>query len=283
MIKFGTGGNPESFYEQGGKSSLEMPAYLKKLGLNAYEYECGRGVRISMEAAEKLGKAAVEHGISLSLHAPYFTNISSTEQERIDKSINYIVESATAAKAMGATRVVVHMGNAKDITRRNAMDISKRTLARALKTLDELDLGCVTLCPETMGKLNQMGTLEEVIEVCQMDERLLPTIDFGHLYCRMQGALTSEEDYDAMLQKLEKKLGSYRSKNFHCHFSQIEFTRGGEKKHLTFAQDTWGPDFAPLASVLAKRKLTPVIICESAGTQAVDAMAMRDMYENCMK
>lgn len=283
MVKFGTAGNPEIFYDEGGKSSLEMPKWLENIGLDAYEYQCGRGVKISDEAAQILGEKAREHNITLSVHAPYFTNISSVEPEKIDNTIRYILQAANAAHNMGAKRLVVHMGAAKDITRRYAMEISKTTVQRTLAELDSAGLGDVTLCMETMGKINQMGTIEEVMELCCMDERLLPTVDFGHINARMQGALKTEDDFDHIIKYMEKKIGIERVNKFHAHFSKIEFTKAGEKKHLTFENTEYGPDFAPLARVLAKRKISPVIICESAGTQSQDALTMKKIYEECLK
>ena len=283
MVKFGTAGNPEIFYDEGGKSSLEMPKWLEGIGLDAYEYQCGRGVKISDEAAQMLGERAKEHNIALSVHAPYFTNISSVEPEKIDNTIKYILQSANAAHHMGAERLVIHMGAAKDITRRYAMEISKTTIERALNELDNAGLGDVTLCMETMGKINQMGTIEEVMELCTMDERLLPTVDFGHINARMQGALQTEEDFDHIIKYMEKKIGRERVNKFHAHFSKIEFTKAGEKKHLTFENTEYGPDFLPLAKVLVKRNLSPVIICESAGTQSQDALTMKKIYEECLK
>ena len=283
MVKFGTAGNPELFYDEGGKSSLEMPAWLEKIGLDAYEYQCGRGVKISDEAARKLAKQAEKHNVYLSVHAPYFINISSTEPEKIDNGINYILQTANAAHNMGAKRIVVHMGAAKDITRRYAMEISTQTVKRALEELDNAGLGDVTICLETMGKINQMGPIEEVMELCCMDERLLPTVDFGHLNSRMQGTLKTEDDFDHIIKYMEKKIGRERVDKFHAHFSKIEYTKAGEKKHLTFEDTEYGPDFLPLAKVLARRKISPVIICESAGTQSIDALEMKKIYEECLK
>lgn len=283
MVKFGTAGNPEVFYDEGGKSSLEMPAWLEKIGLDAYEYQCGRGVKISDEAAQKLGKQAEKHNVLLSVHSPYFINISSTEPEKIDNGINYILQTANAAHNMGAKRIVVHMGAAKDITRRYAMEISAQTVKRALEELDNAGFGDVTICLETMGKINQMGTIEEVMELCCMDERLLPTVDFGHLNSRMQGGLKTEEDFDHIIKYMEKKIGRERVDKFHAHFSKIEYTKAGEKKHLTFEDTEYGPEFLPLAKVLARRKISPVIICESAGTQSIDALEMKKIYEECLK
>ena len=283
MVKFGTAGNPEIFYDEGGKSSLEMPSWLEKIGLDAYEYQCGRGVKISDEAARKLAKQAENHNIVLSVHAPYFINISSTEPEKIDNGINYMLQTANAAHNMGAKRIVVHMGAAKDITRRYAMEISTQTVKRALSELDNAGLGDVAICLETMGKINQMGTIEEVMELCCMDERLLPTVDFGHINSRMQGALKTEDDFDHIIKYMEKKIGMERVDKFHAHFSKIEYTKAGEKKHLTFEDTEYGPEFLPLAKVLARRKISPVIICESAGTQSIDALEMKKIYEECLK
>ena len=283
VIKFGTAGNPEDFHEQGGKSSLEMPEWLSKYGLDAYEYQCGRGVRISADSAKIMRENAKKHGIVLSLHAPYFTNISSAEPEKIENTLDYIMQSVRTADLMGAARVTVHMGAAMDMTRKAAMDISKRTIHTVLRMMDEENLGHVHLCPETMGKINQMGTLEEVLELCKLDERLLPTIDFGHINSREQGSLVTTAAFESVTSRIHDVLGEYRGKNFHCHFSKIAYTKGGEKKHLTFDDTEFGPDFEPLAEVIAKQRLTPVIICESAGTQAKDALYMKNVCKEAMK
>jgi len=277
--RFGSAGNPDSFYSQGGKSSLEMPKWLADIGLNAYEYQASRGVRISAESAKKLGALAQQYNVALSVHSPYYINISSTEPEKIEKSLGYILSTANAANNMGANRIVVHMGAAINITRKEAMDISKKTVYAALKKMDEQGLGNVSICPETMGKINQMGTLDEVLELCKLDERLIPTIDFGHLNSRSLGSLTKPEDFENVIDKMQAALGEWRAKNFHCHFSKIEYTKGGERKHLTFEDTEYGPEFEPFAEIMVKHSLTPIIICESAGTQAEDAVAMKQMWQ----
>lgn len=277
---FGPAGNALSFKEMGYKSTNDIPKYLKEFELTAYEYQCGRGVKISEQAANSFGKIAKEYGITLSLHAPYYISLSSTEAEKRDNSIDYILQSARAAKAMGAKRIVVHSGSCSKITREEALSLASDTLLRALKTMDENGLGDITVCPETMGKVNQLGNLEEVIELCKLDERLVPCIDFGHLNARTFGEIKTIDDYNNILTSIENGLGFDRLKVFHSHFSKIEFTTpGGEKKHLTFEDSVYGPEFEPLAELVAKRGLTPTFICESAGTQAEDARTMKKMYE----
>ncbi len=272
---FGPAGNSESFSAVH-KSSLDAPAWINSMGLGAYEYQCGNGVRISEATAAKLGAKAEENSVRLSLHSPYY--ISLTNPDRLEGNLGYILASAKAAAAMGASRVVVHTGSATGVERTVAVENAWNTLREALRVLDEEGLGGVTLCPETMGKINQLGTLEEVAELVRRDDRLMPCIDFGHLYARTLGALEGYEATCAMLDYLENNIGVERTRVFHSHFSKIEYSNGGEKRHTVLADTTFGPDFRPLARIIAERGYAPVIICESSGTQAEDAAEMQRMY-----
>ncbi len=281
VVRFGPAGNSDSFAAMGYKKNTDIPEYVAGMGLNAYEYQCGRGVKISDASAEALGKAAQAKGVQLSLHSPYFISLSGVEEEKRDGSILYILQSARAVSAMGGVRVVVHSGSASKITREEALALAKNTLARAAKALDDEGLSHVRLCPETMGKINQLGTLEEVIELCRVDERFIPCIDFGHLNARTFGGLKTFADFEDIFRKIENGLGISRLRDFHSHFSKIEYTaNGGEKRHLTFEDTVFGPDFSPVAELIARKNCTPTIICESAGTQAEDARVMKHMYED---
>ncbi len=277
--KFGPAGNSESFVAMGYKKTIQVPEYIVRMGLDAYEYQCGRGVRISEEAAREFGQKAREYSVALSLHSPYYISLSSIEKEKRDGSIEYILQSARAADAMGAQRVVVHSGSCSKISREEALELAKDTLKRAYQALDEQNLGHIHLCPETMGKVNQLGTLEEVLELCLIDERLIPCIDFGHLNARTFGKLNSFKAVKEVFDKMEDKLGASRMRQFHSHFSKIEYTlKGGEKCHLTFADTIYGPQFEPVAEMIVRKNASPTIICESAGTQAEDALTMKQIY-----
>ena len=219
---FGPAGNSESFTKMGYKSSLQVPEYIVKMGLDAFEYQCGRGVNIGSEKASQLGKLADEKGIKLSLHAPYYISMSSVEEEKRIKSVDYILQSARAVNAMGGSRIVVHTGSCSKISREQALDLAKDTMKLAIAALDAEGLSNVRICPETMGKINQLGTLEEVIELCKLDERLLPCIDFGHLNARTMGLVNSGEAFLDILNKIGNELGEDRLKQFHSHFSKIE-------------------------------------------------------------
>ena len=283
-IWFGPAGTADSFVAMGYKKTTQMPEYLEKMGLNAFEYQCGRGVRVNPATAASLKRDFAEKNLRMSLHAPYYISLSSTEEEKRQGSIRYILESAAAARLLGADRVVVHTGSCAKLSRAEALELAKGTLKAALAALEEAGLSDITLCPETMGKLNQLGTLEVVLELCAMDVRLLPCIDWGHLNARTLGGMSRPEDFAGAFRLMDQKLGRERLRVFHAHFSRIQYTeKGGEKKHLTFADQQYGPWFEPLAEEILRYGCTPVIICESAGTQSEDAAAMRDIYRAAAK
>lgn len=279
---FGPAGNSDSF-TKAYKGSVHAPKWLKELGLDCYEYQCGRGVNMGEDTARAIGEAAREQGIRMSLHAPYYINLSGDSDERMEKNCEYIVKSARACHWLGGDRIVVHCGGLSGMERQVALEHTLLNLREALKALESEGLDHVRMCIETMGKVNVLGDQEEVCTICQMDERLLPCIDFGHLNARSQGGMYTEGDFAALLDLLENRLGQERAKHFHAHFSKIQYGKGGEIKHLTFADTEYGPEFAPLARLLARRELSPRVICESAGTQAEDAVLMKKMYEASLR
>lgn len=283
MIRFGPAGNSKRFYDEGYKTTLQMPEWLGKLGLNAYEYQGGRGINIKEEKATNLGREARKYNIALSIHAPYYINLSSVEEQKRINSKRYIIDSMQAAKFMGAKRVVVHPGSCSKVSREWALETAIKVLKETIEEADDKGLSNISICPEVMGKINQLGTLEEIIEMCKIDERLIPTIDFGHLNARNHGSLKEKADFDNVAEKIENSLGYERLKRIHCHFSRIEFTEGGEKKHWTLDDTQYGPDFEPLSKTLAERKMEPIIICESMDNMADDAKKLKNIYEETVR
>jgi deoxyribonuclease-4 len=274
-LAFAPGGLPDSFGKL--KFPQDLPQYLADFGLNGFEFECGRGIRISENTYEYFTQP---RGIALSLHAPYYISLSSKDEETRLKSVAYILQSAEAARKLGAQRIVVHSGSCAKMSREEALALAKDTLKRARNALIDAGFGEIIICPETMGKINQLGDLHEVIELCKADESFLPCVDFGHLNARSHGGIKTKADYELIFDTLENELGFERIKNLHIHFSKIMYTEGGEKTHLTFADTEFGPDFEPLMEVLHDRAYEPFIVCESQGTQAEDAAKMRKYYEN---
>ena len=279
---FGPAGNAEDFPY---KTSADAPRWLREIGLDCYEYQCGKGVHVGEDTARKVGLAAEKEGIVLSLHAPYFINLANPDPEALQKTIGYITKACLVADWMGARRVVIHSGALMKRTRREALDTALRSLKQVVAACDGEGFAHIALCPETMGKINQLGDLDEVLELCTLDPRLIPCVDFGHLYARSLGADEGPEAMARMLDRMEEVLGAERAGRFHSHFSHIEFTPGGgEKCHRTFADDGgYGPDWTPLAAEVVRRGWSPTFICESAGTQAGDASAMKKIYQDLKK
>ena len=274
---FGPGGNSRAFYDAGLKSTVDAPGWVASVGLDAYEYEAGSGLTASAGTLMLIGQKAKDAGIRMSLHAPYFISLSGVEELKRLGSLRYISQSLNAAKLLGAYLIVVHTGSAAKITREEAMRLAADTL---LHLLDEIPDNGVLIGLETMGKINQLGTLDEVIELCKLSPRFVPVVDFGHMNAReCGGVFKSAEDYLCVFDKIGSELGDPIARNLHCHFSKIEWSAGGEKKHLTFADEVYGPPFEPLMDAIARENLTPTIICESDGTMSDDALTMKRYYE----
>ena len=275
---FGPGGNSEAFKAAGFSSTLDAPAWVSSIGLNAYEYEAGNGLSANPKLLAAIGERARNNNIKMSFHTPYFISLSGVVEEKRLKSIEYIRQSLDASNLLGAGTIVVHTGSAAKITRDEAMRLAADTLVR---TLESVDTYGIKIGLETMGKINQLGTLDEVIELCRIDSAFVPVVDFGHLNARdLGGVFMSEDDYKRVFDTISRRLGAEVASNLHCHFSKIEWTASGEKRHLTFADDQYGPEFEPLVNVIAKEGITPTIICESAGTQSDDALAMMNYYRS---
>lgn len=275
--KFGPGGNSDAFKLAGFSSSLDAPAWIAAQGLDAYEYEAGNGLSASPAMLRAIGKEAQTHNIKMSYHAPYFISLSGMDPEKRLKSVGYIKQSLDAAYCLGANVIVVHTGSAAKITRDEAMRLAADTLVH---TLAEVDTHGVKIGLETMGKKNQLGTLDEVLELCRIDSAFVPVVDFGHMNARECGCVFStSDDYMRVFDRIDRALGAEVASNLHCHFSKIEWTSAGEKRHLTFEDSVYGPNPDPLIEAIVKNSLTPTIISESAGTQSDDALYMKKLYE----
>ena len=279
MIKFGPSGNSASFYAAGYEHTEEAAGYVKEMGLNCFEYSFGRGVRMTEAKARSIGQAFAAQDVEISVHAPYFINFANPDDEMAAKSYGYVLDSAKMVRLMGGKRVVFHPAAQGKDSRETAVSRAEDRLKilRDYIYLNELD--GLMFCPETMGKHAQIGTPEEIVRFCRIDRVFTPCVDFGHVNAREQGSLKTAADYKRLLEYMIGELGYERMKHFHVHFSKIMYGAKGEIKHLTFADEVYGPQFEPLAEVLHELALEPYIVSESDGTQAEDAAAMKRMYE----
>lgn len=276
--RFGPAGFPVAFKQK--RASLEeIPRFLRQEGLDALEYEAvywGSKPQIKKEDAEKLGDSARQNDVWLSMHGSYFINLSAGEKTIAEASKKRLLACATAAHWMGAHVVVFHPGSYARRPKERALYTFTQNLRSVVETLRALGITDVKLGPETMGKVAQLGTLDEMLDVLKEVEQTQLVIDWSHLHARSMGGLRSEADFTRVVERAEKRLGTEATKDMHCHFTKIEYTEKGERSHHALEEERYGPDFAKLARVIVDHKLRPVVICESPLIDQ-DAKRMRDV------
>lgn len=280
MIKFGPSGISTSYFEEVDKGTFGVAEWLKNKGLDCFEYSFGRGVSISSSKAIILGNEFKRCGIEMSVHAPYYINLAGYDEEKLNSTTKYFIDSLLALRDLGGNRCVFHPGSLLSSKRDEALSRAKSHFETVLKEIYNLKLNDMFICAETMGKIAQLGTVDEVIELCNMDSIVLPCIDFGHINAREQGSLKGFDDYCRVIERILEGIGEEKTKNMHVHFSKIMYTKGGEKCHLTFEDTEYGPEFEPLAQAFLHFNLQPYVVCESAGTQTEDAMYMKDYFNS---
>ena len=275
---FGPSGHDETFVQEGYQATIQMPKWLHDKGLELFEYSFGRGVRVSAETADAIGNEADKYGIEMSVHAPYFINFASVEQEKADNSITYLTSSLKILRHFHGNRCVFHPGAEGKQPRNEAFARTLDNFTRALDVIKANGDDDLIICPETMGKQAQIGTVDEVIKFCRLAPNVYPCVDFGHVNSLLGGALKTADDFQRIIDAMFDGIGEEKTKNMHVHFSKIMYGAKGEIKHLTFADNVYGPEFEPLCEVIVKNNLTPHILSESAGTKMFDSLYMKNCY-----
>jgi len=250
-----------------GGSSLEGIKTVSKLGLNAMEVEFVRGVKMSKEMAKECGKVAKEFNIRLSVHAPYYINLSSSEKIKIKQSKKRILDSVERAHLMHADVVVFHPGYYGKLDPKETYELIKDACRDIIDTMKSKKIKNVRLGLETTGKHSQFGSLDEIIKIHREFRTCVPVVDFAHMFARQGGRI----DYGKILDRLKK----LKLKHYHTHFSNIEFSDKGERWHLVLDKK---PPFKSLAKEILKRKMNITIISESPILEQ-DSLKMRKIFE----
>ena len=281
MVDFGPAGRCELMDELK-IDMMKVPRYLSEVGLTAFEYPLTRGVNLPLETAKKIGDEFKKYNIKLSVHGPFYINLANVSDEMAEKSFAYIISSLKIMDAMGADRLVFHPGALMGQTRAQAQSLILKRLKQLIPILNDLNLlDGKYLCPETMGKHGQCGTVSEVADMCKIDPHIMPTIDFGHINAFTLGKLDSVDAFCDIFSELEDVLGE-RAKTIHGHFSRIEYGEKGELKHLNFnSPEQFGPNYKLLNKALKKCNIDARIMCESSGNQTIDSLEMKKDYESC--
>jgi deoxyribonuclease-4 len=259
-------------------SLLDVPRLLREEGLDAFEYEAvhwGKKPQMRKEEAEKLGYEARQNDVWLSLHGSYFINFCG-KSTIVEDSKQRLTACATAAEWMGAHVVVFHPGVYGRMPHERALKMCVEALREVVDRVESLGIRNVKIGPETMGRIYQLGSLEEVLTLCETVERTQLVIDWSHLHARDFGRFRKVDDFRKVMERIENRLGTEAVKTMHCHFTKIEFTDKGERRHRTLEEPRYGPDFRLLAKVMVEFDMKPTIISESPILD-LDAIKMRDM------
>lgn len=267
IIRLGPAGIPLS--AKGG-TSVEGVQRCAEIGLNAMELEFVRGVKMGVAAAKDVGAIAKKLNIALSIHAPYFINLTSVDKKKISASERMITDTLERGAAMGAVTIVIHAGwygklNSEQSTEQMISEFRKLAKISEQRGWDSVKIGI-----ETTGRMSQWGTIDEILAVCKEVPQCAPVIDWAHMYARAGGSI----DYAAILDKLK------RFKHLHCHFEGIKFSSkkpgtGNEISHMPINSH---PPFEPLAKEILERNLDITIIAEGP-TLELDSLKMKRIFE----
>lgn len=276
---FGTAGIPLSCPE---RDSREGIAFVRKLGLDAFEFEFVHSARMSQEKAEACGNAAKENKVTLSAHAPYYINLCSVEPETVAASKVRILDTLQIMQNAGGGRVVVHTGYYGKLDKKIAYEMAKENYLDVLDSMKEKKITLPVLAPEITGKPSAFGSLEELYGLASEIGfgRFKPTIDFAHLHARANGVLNTKKDFDRIFETVVGLVGKAGTAQLHCHFAGIQYSIKGEVRHLTI--DAKSPDFSLLAQSLVENSCSGTIISESPNIEK-DALEMQKEYEKYAK
>ncbi len=272
-IRFGTSGNPPNFFKSKfGKDRMLALDWIDSIGLNAYERMMTYGARMKEEDAIEFGKRAKELDIAISIHAAYYIVLTSEKKEVVKNSINEMKKTIKLAKLMNCKKIVFHPGFGDNVEK----------LIKNLKIIEKDKPKDIKILPETMGKKSQLGSLDQVLTICEKTD-CDPCIDFGHIHAREGGSLKTKEDIRRVLLKIEKRLGKRILKKLHCHYYPIEYTEKGEKVHRAVTEKEFYPKFKPFAELILEYNMCPTLISESKNSQDIGALEMKKIIEKNQK
>lgn len=262
-LRTGKGSYPEAF------------DIIEEMGLDGLELEFVHGVRMNPETREKVKTIRAEKNLVLTAHAPFYINLNSKEEDKVEASAARIVETAAVAGEVGAFSITFHaayyMGKDKD----TVFNQVKTQIVNINKIIAKENIN-LWIRPETTGKPTQWGDLDEIINLSKEFENVLPCIDFSHLHARSAGEYNTYDEFSQIFEKLGKKLGDYAINNFHGHLAGIDYGAKGEKKHLNLEESDM--NYKDLLKVMKEFGVKGALVCESPNIEN-DAALLKQYYQ----
>ena len=272
-LKFVTAGQPICNGSAGYENAFNI---LEKLKLDGLELEFVHGVRMTAQNRELVKKCAAEKNMVLTAHGPYYINLNSKEEEKIEASITRVLDTARIGSELGAYSITFHaafyMGMPQDAVYKKV----EESMARVCATLAEED-NTIWVRPETTGKGTQWGNLEEIVKLSKTFEQVLPCVDFSHLHARTNGKYNTYDEFCAIFDHIAKELGSNAIENFHAHIAGIEYGEKGEKKHLMLKESDM--NYKDLMKAFKEFGVKGVVVCESPIMEE-DAVLLKEYYQS---
>lgn len=273
-IRFGTVGAPKGTPKSGTPAAI---AYIRELGMDAFEIAWVQSVRVSDETCATIKEAAAEHDVRLSVHAPYFINLNSQDAEKMLKSDERLLAASRKGYLAGASDIIFHPGSYHNQPPEQVYERAKQKLVEIHGILSQEGVE-VTLRPETMGKSAMFGSLEEVVQLTKELDFVAPCIDVAHLHARPgDGSFNTYDEFAAMFKLVEKELGKRKGLyNLHFHISGIDYGPKGEKKHLVL--DEADLAWEAFLQAMVDFGVRGVMVCESPNLEE-DALTAQRHYQ----
>ena len=247
---------------------------MKSLGLGAMELEFVHSVNISKEKAPEIRKIAEDNEIILTCHAPYFINLNSLEKPKVKASIERILNSARILNLCGGYSVCFHPGFYMKTDKKTAYDNVKKNLKIIIDTLKG-ENNSIWVRPETTGKATQFGDVDEILQLSQELDNVMPCIDFAHFHARTNGKYNTYKEFASILEAIEKKLGKKGLENMHMHVTGIAYGEKGEKHHLTLKESDL--KYEELIKAIKDFNVKGIAVSESPNIEQ-DALLMKKIY-----
>jgi deoxyribonuclease-4 len=255
------------------ESPEEAIAILRERGYTANEIDFEGKFWMDYPWAERYGELAREHGIALSIHAPIAGFMGHAERgKKLNMAVGMLDHSAGVAKAAGAELVVFHPGFLLGRTREDALDSVVEQLGELRARLEKKDRA-VPFGIEVMGRVRELGSVDDVLEISARCGWVRPVLDFAHMHATSDGAFTSVEPFADVLERADAVLEP--GAPFHIHFSDIAYANRNETKHLPYGEGTLRAE--PLGEALARFERPATIISEAPDLES--SYAIREALE----
>ncbi len=247
---------------------------LKEMKLDGMELEFVHGVRMSDEHRKFVNGMSKDFVITA--HGPFYINLNSQEEDKIDASVQRIIDTVAVASQAGAFSITYHAAFYLGKDKETVYNQVKTQTERIINILEKEKIN-VWIRPETTGKATQWGDIDEIINLSKEFKQVLPCVDFSHIHARSAGKYNTYDEFSKVLEKIGTQIGKYALDNFHGHIAGIEYTAKGEKQHLNLKKSDM--NYKDLLKVLKEFGVKGALVCESPNIED-DCKLLKDYYNS---